>query len=263
MRNPMNRSLINLAGIAAIALLAFYLGVAMASKVSSGKGGLSIGQMACLFAVICCLMLLYVAVTDGQIRSNASEEKSWRSAEQAKIASELNRITDAIAVLSSHTSAKTPTDGNPTDIAGLSEAVGVLAKDLASREKESARLLDLIKKKESHKALARIATIRETAEFTRRISDAGKIDDKEALRQLILEVQAAVEDLGMEVLHIAAGTRVSELPSGSFTVLGATEAENAALAGTVKESLSDAIFLCDDAGKKVFISPAKLRVYKL
>jgi hypothetical protein len=145
----------------------------------------------------------------------------------------------------------------------MNSAVAALAKDLGMREKETQRLQDIIARRDLRNALARLATIRETAEFTRRINDAGKLEDKEALHQLIMEIEAAIGDLGMEILHIPVGARIAELPNGSFTILTALPPESPSTAGTVKESLSDAVFIKDDSGKAIFIAPAKLRVFKL
>ena len=78
-----------------------------------------------------------------------------------------------------------------------------------------------------------------------------------------MEIEAAIGDLGMEILHIPVGARIAELPNGSFTILSALPPESPATAGTVKESLSDAVFIKDDSGKALFIAPAKLRVFKL
>lgn len=254
----MNRSLLSLAGIVGAASLAYYLGTRSAAQTTSGITGSS-GHLAVMIAALCCFLFLYIGLADAQIKHDALQDKTAQSEQQPKFAAELDRLSEALASLKSSASPKLTTNDN----ASLTEAVGVLAKDLAAREKESARLLDIIKRKESRNALARLATIRETAEFTRRINAAGKLDDKEALRQLIQEIDAAFEDLGLEILHIAPGSRVVELPSGSFSVVSSADAETSALAGTVKESLSDAVFLKDDGGKPVFISPAKLRVYRL
>lgn len=213
-----------------------------------------------MMAALCCFVLIYIGLADTQIKHDALKEKSAQTDELQKIASELSRLSESVGENKPSSPRTTSTEA---DGAGLNEAVGVLTKDLASREKEAVRLMDIIKRKESRNALARIATIRETAEFTRRINAEGKLDDKEALRQLIQEIEAAMQDLGLEVLHIAPGTRVAELPNGCFSVLSATPADSADLAGTVRESLSDAVYVNDDAGRPVFISPAKLRVYKL
>lgn len=145
----------------------------------------------------------------------------------------------------------------------LNGAVAALAKDLGIREKETQRLHDALIRRDHRNALARLATVRETAEFTRKINAAGKIADKEALSQVVMEIEAALDDLGLEIMHVAAGTRIADLPNGSFTILSATPPEAGELPGTVKEAVTEAIFLRDADGKQVFIAPAKLRAYKL
>ena len=73
----------------------------------------------------------------------------------------------------------------------LKGAVSTLAQELGVREKESQRMLDLLIQKDHKRILARLASIRETAEFTRRIVANGKLDEKEALNQLTMEIEDA------------------------------------------------------------------------
>jgi len=145
----------------------------------------------------------------------------------------------------------------------LKGAVSTLAQELGVREKESQRMLDLLIQKDHKRILARLASIRETAEFTRRIAANGKLDEKEALNQLTLEIEDAFNDLGLEILQVATGTKISDLPAAGFTVVSAEEASDPTLAGTVKESLCDAIYITDGEGRRAFIAPAKLKLYKL
>ena len=145
----------------------------------------------------------------------------------------------------------------------LKGAVSTLAQELGVREKESQRMLDLLIQKDHKRILARLASIRETAEFTRRIVANGKLDEKEALNQLTMEIEDAFNDLGLEILQVATGTKISDLPAAGFTVVSAEEASDPILAGTVKESLCDAIYITDGEGRRAFIAPAKLKLYKL
>ena len=145
----------------------------------------------------------------------------------------------------------------------LKGAVSTLAQELGVREKESQRMLDLLIQKDHKRILARLASIRETAEFTRRIVANGKLDEKEALNQLTMEIEDAFNDLGLEILQVATGTKISDFPAAGFTVVSAEEASDPILAGTVKESLCDAIYITDGEGRRAFIAPAKLKLYKL
>jgi hypothetical protein len=170
-------------------------------------------------------------------------------AKLTELALEINKLTA--------TSVKTPDD------APLRKAVETLASELSSREKEASRHQDLLVQRDQKRLLARIASIRETAEFMRRAVTAGKMDVNEALNQMMLELEAAIGDLGLEVYQIAPGTRISELPAAAFIALTAESAPDPSQAGTVKEAMSDALFIQDPAGRRAYISPAKLKLYRI
>ena len=206
--------------------------------------------------------ILLIAFWEDQKSSPANRPqvipKEQTSLQLVGLREDVQAVSAAMRLLSAQTPAVQPPASE--DLKG---AVSTLAQELGVREKESQRMLDLLIQKDHKRILARLASIRETAEFTRRIAANGKLEDKEALHQLIMEIEAAIGDLGMEILHIPVGARISELINGSFTILTALPPESPATAGTVKESLSDAVFIKDDSGKSVFIAPAKLRVFKL
>lgn len=165
--------------------------------------------------------------------------------------------------LKNQTVISTPGPNQSGSSESLTEAVATLARDLAIREKETQKLHEIIVHKDQKRALARFCSIYETAEFTRRINATNKIDDKEAFNQLILEIESALADLGLEILTIHSGMLIRDLPAGSFTIVGSEDAVNTKDAGTVKEVVSAAIFIKDSSGAYKFISPAKIKVYKL
>lgn len=171
---------------------------------------------------------------------------------------DVQAVSAAIRLLSEQKPATPPPASE--DLKG---AVSTLAQELGVREKESQRMLDLLIQKDHKRILARLASIRETAEFTRRIVANGKLDEKEAFNQLTMEIEDAFNDLGLEILQISPGIKISELPAAGFTAVSAEEALDPALAGTVKESLCDAIYIKDGEGRRAFIAPAKLKLYKL
>lgn len=152
---------------------------------------------------------------------------------------------------------------SPDSNASLTEAVATLARDLSIREKETQKLHDIIIRKEQRRVLARVCSIYETAEFTRRINAVNKIDDKEALNQLLMEIESALADLSLEILDINVGSLVKDLPQGSFTIVSAEASDTPTNSGRVKEIVSRAIYVKDGSGSLLFISPAKLKVYKL
>jgi hypothetical protein len=218
--------------------------------------------MALMFVALGGCMLGYLKYAEIEDQ-NAELVKASDDRPSPLLLTELSQVRQELLRLSNRPS-ETPLIAAPAnDSVNNDGAVAALAKDLGIREKETQRLHDMIIRRDHRNALARLATIRETAEFTRKINEEGKIADKEALSQLIMEIEAAIDDLGLEIMNVATGTRISELPNGSFTILSAVTPDSADLAGTVKEAVTEAVFLRDENGKQVFIAPAKLRAYKL
>ena len=129
----------------------------------------------------------------------------------------------------------------PTDGATPTEAVHQLVKELAQKEEQ----------------------INETLHFTLKIRGEGKITDTIAVDQLRMEIESAISDLGLEFDAIVPGQTIAELAAGSFVVVKAEEAPAGAKPGTVKEVLNIGLYARDEAGKKHFISPSKINVYKL
>lgn len=169
-----------------------------------------------------------------------------------------HRLAEIAALLNKPAASGTAT----ADDASLHRAVETLAGELAAREKEAGRYQDLLVQRDQKRLLARLASIRETAEFMRRTVLAGKMEVPEALSQMMLELEAAIGDVGLEIHEVAPGTRISELPAAAFIALSAENAPAPSQAGTVKEALSDALFIRDAEGRRAYISPAKLKLYR-
>lgn len=256
----MIRTLLAFLALLSVAALAFLAGIKFASSDPADAQGHSTRSLILLLIALGGFLLCYLKFSETEDKNATLLEASTRNTADAVLVTEISQVKQEILRLGSSQNLLPHTPAQPGDLNG---AVAALAKDLGIREKETQRLQDIIARRDLRNALARLASIRETAEFTRRINAAGKLEDKEALQQLILEVEAALADLGLEVMHIPVGARIADLPNGSFTILTALPAESPATAGTVKESVSDAVFLKDENGKAVFIAPAKLRVFKL
>lgn len=178
-------------------------------------------------------------------------------------AAEFSAIRAQLAELISTLNNAKPTGATHADDTSLRKAVETLAGELSAREKEASRHQDLLVQRDQKRLLARIASIRETAEFMRRAVLAGKMDVNEALNQMMLELEAAIGDTGLEVHQIAPGTCISELPAAAFIALTAEIASDPSQAGTVKEAVSDALFIQDPEGRRAYISPAKLKLYRI
>jgi len=151
----------------------------------------------------------------------------------------------------------------PATSASTDEAVRQLVKELALKEEQIGRLHAAVSEKEFRRSLSRLASISETLHFTLKIRREGRLTDGDALEQLRLEIESAVSDLGLEFDAIVPGQPVAELSAGSFVVVRAEEAPAGAKPGTVKEVLNVGLYAQDEAGKKHFISPSKINVYKL
>lgn len=152
---------------------------------------------------------------------------------------------------------------SPTEGATPTEAIHQLVKELAQKEEQIKNLHAKISEKDFRRSLSRLASISETLQFTLKIRNEGKISDANAIEQLRMEIESAISDLGLEFDAIIPGQAVAELSAGSFVVVRAEEAPAGAKPGTVKEVLNIGLYARDEAGKKHFISPSKLNVYKL
>ncbi len=256
MRHPEMRKVLYIPTLLGVAALAFLAG----RKFSKHRGNLS--SIVLMYVVMVSFVLLYFKYAEVE-DENTTLAKNKAENSAPLVLREIAQLKDAVLRAGAQSGASAANAQTNVADENLNEAIATLAKDLAVREKESQRLHDVIIRRDHRNALARLVTIRETAEFTRKINEAGKIEDKEALSQIIQEINAAFDDLGLEVMHVSAGTRITELPNGSFTILSAEAPGNADLAGTVKEAVTEATYLRDANGKQVFIAPAKLRAYKL
>lgn len=148
-------------------------------------------------------------------------------------------------------------------VTSADEAVHQLVKELTQKEEQLKALQAKLSEKEFRRSLSRLASISETLQFTLKIRGEGKISDANAIDQLRMEIESAISDLGLEFDAIIPGQAVAELSAGSFVVVRAEDAPPGAKPGTVKEVLNVGLYAKDEAGKKHFISPSKLNVYKL
>jgi hypothetical protein len=253
------RNFLIIVAILVVAVLAFLAGLKYAAH--GGQGGEVKSVVLMFIALGGCLLgyLKYAEIED----QNTELIKASGDRSSPLLLTELSAVKDELLRLGNRTEETASGAASPPAAGDLNGAIAALAKDLGVREKETQRLHEVLIRRDHRNALARLATIRETAEFTRKINAAGKIADKEALSQMIMEIEAALDDLGLQIMHISAGTRIADLPNGSFSILSATQAEAGEQPGTVKEAVTEAVFLRDADGKQVFIAPAKLRAYKL
>jgi len=271
----MNRILPFIVSLIVTSSLSFLAGVKLYNHTETSSSDGSLLPVLLLLVVIG-ILILYFYLSDTQ-QQNAKlkkyiSDKALKTQHDAppneiinslkreliEAKAEIERLEKASKLTQNSTRNSVPNTDN-----SLTQAVEILTHDLRGKEKEIQQLHEIISRQEQRRILARLATIRETTQFTLKINENGRLDDKDALKQIIQEIEAAFDDLGLEILHVLPGERIIHLQNGSFTILNALPAESPEKAGTVKESLSDAIFIKDHNGKPLFISPAKLRVFKL
>ncbi len=144
----------------------------------------------------------------------------------------------------------------------LEESVGELARQLSSREREIVKLQERLAAKENKRLLMRLATIQDTASFTLRLVAEGKLNEKDALEQIRMELSSAMGDLGLEEHRLKVGDKINSLPAGSFALVKVDPNPPAGLEGTVKEILNDGLY-AHDGTKATFLIPSRIHAYKL
>ncbi len=144
----------------------------------------------------------------------------------------------------------------------LEESVGELARQLASREREITRLQERLSAKENKRLLVRLASIQDTASFTFKLVNEGKLTEKAAIKQTRMELSSAMGDIGLEEHRIKVGDKINALPAGSFALVKVDPNPPAGLEGTVKEVLNDGLY-AHDGTKATFLIPSRIHAYKL
>ena len=108
----------------------------------------------------------------------------------------------------------------------------------------------------------RLATIQDTASFTLKLVAEGKLNEKDALEQIRMELSSAMGDLGLEEHRIKVGDKINNLPAGSFALVKVDPNPPPGLEGTVKEVLNDGLY-AHDGTKATFLIPSRIHAYKL
>lgn len=144
----------------------------------------------------------------------------------------------------------------------LEESVGELARQLSNREREIVKLQERLAAKENKRLLVRLATIQDTASFTLKLVAEGKLNEKDALEQIRMELSSAMSDLGLEEHRIKVGDKINNLPAGSFALVKVDPNPPPGLEGTVKEVLNDGLY-AHDGTKATFLIPSRIHAYKL
>jgi molecular chaperone GrpE (heat shock protein) len=90
----------------------------------------------------------------------------------------------------------------------------------------------------------------------------GKSNANESIEFIIEDIKSALNGQGVEFSEIKPGTRVADLPAGSFAAISVVDAPNDSLKGTVKEVRSLCYFVNEENKKPRYIAAAKVILYR-
>ena len=159
--------------------------------------------------------------------------------------------------------AMTPAAPVPEDKLGeISGALTEAMKEISRRDETIDVLTANVTRANIQRNLARLTQILEVALSLKARVSAGKSDPAGSLDFLVDDMNAALTDQGVEFLEIAPGTKVSELPAGSFAAIAVVDAPDDSARGTVKEVRSRCYFIPEEGKKPRYVAPAKVVLYR-
>lgn len=157
-----------------------------------------------------------------------------------------------------HLSAPVPEDKLGEISGALTEAM----KEISRRDETIDVLTANVTRANIQRNLARLTQILEVALSLKARVSAGKSDPADSLDFLVDDMNAALTDQGVEFLEIAPGTKVAELPAGSFAAIAVVDAPDDSARGTVKEVRSRCYFIPEEGKKPRYVAPAKVVLYR-
>jgi hypothetical protein len=220
-------------------------GLLVTSAIVLGQGNLQAWHLA--VAVILWLLLGAAFCFPGDFAEDVAEPVTYVEVKQPKEAASADKGVEEAA------------KAIPLS---LEESVGELARQLSQREREIVKLQERLAAKENKRLLVRLASIQDTASFTLRLVAEGKLNEKDALEQIRMELSSAMGDIGLEEHRIKVGDKINALPAGSFALVKVDPNPPAGLEGTVKEVLNDGLY-AHDGTKATFLIPSRIHAYKL
>lgn len=143
------------------------------------------------------------------------------------------------------------------------QEIQALTKLVAAKTREMEALAAKLKDRRDLKILQRIGQFQHALDFNRKLMLAGKLDAAGAIKEIEAELEAALDELGIAPFTIEIGTKVRDLPEGSFELIDGVKPPSADLAGTVCKVRQRALVYKDAAGLTHFLIPAKIDAYKL
>jgi tetrahydromethanopterin S-methyltransferase subunit B len=144
----------------------------------------------------------------------------------------------------------------------LSGALSEAMKEISRRDKTIDDLTSNVTRANIQRNLARLTQILEVALSLKSRISSGKSDPVDSLDFLVDDMNSALSDQGVEFMEIIPGTKVSELPAGSFAAIAVVDAPEEPLKGTVKEVRSRCYFIPEEGKKPRYVAPAKVVLYR-
>lgn len=144
----------------------------------------------------------------------------------------------------------------------LSGALSEAMKEISRRDETIDVLTSNVTRANIQRNLARLTQILEVALSLKSRISSGKSDPVDSLDFLVDDMNSALSDQGVEFLEIIPGTKVSELPAGSFAAIAVVDAPEEPLKGTVKEVRSRCYFIPEEGKKPRYVAPAKVVLYR-
>ena len=160
-------------------------------------------------------------------------------------------------------SSETPIQSISTEkLDELSGALHEAIREISRRDTTINNLTASVSRSNIQKNLVRLTQTLDAARLLQaRIAD-GKSNPAESLDFIIDDIKSSLTDHGVEFTEILPGTRVGNLPAGSFAAISVIDAPNESLKGTVKEVRSLCYFTNEDGKKPHYIAPAKVVLYR-
>lgn len=197
-------------------------------------------------------------------KSETPDDKS--NDQQRQILEELAALRREIkAQTASSVATAQPADGKtsaPDKSGDLSGALSEAMKQISVRDSQIDLLATNVNRANIQRNLVRLTQILEVARSLKTRVAAGKSDPKESFDFLVDDMDSALADQGVEAIEITVGSRVADLPAGSFAAISVVDAPQDSLRGTVKEVRSRCYFIPEEGKKPRFIAPAKVILYR-
>jgi molecular chaperone GrpE (heat shock protein) len=156
----------------------------------------------------------------------------------------------------------TPAAEVPAKLGELSGALSEAMKQISNRDSQIDVLAKNVNRANIQRNLVRLTQSLEVARSLKARVVAGTSDAKESFEFVVDDMDSALADQGVESMEIAVGTKVADLPAGSFAAISVVDAPEESLRGTVKEARSRSYFIPEEGKKPRFIAPAKVILYR-